>query len=229
VPKRGGDEADLKSAAARHHSAALARAAADLRRRCRHLPSGLRDSGARRRARLIVDARVVAGLIKRHRLGFAVGAAAIALMIGVAVYGALMQWLQPGIDSSFQNAQIVQLTTSGNAEQPAISPDGKYVAYIQRAGSDYSVWIRQTATASNAQIVQPASNALSGGVTVTPMVTLSISSDFRLARRVRCCGGSCFAGQPRRLIERVWSPIGWSPTASARRSFAPETPSPHHP
>ena len=158
------------------------------------------------------DARIVASIIKRHRVGVAAAVVAIAVAIGAAIYGVATRWPGFGLDSSFQNAQLVQLTTTGNAEQPAISPDSKYVAYIQRAGNDYSVWIRQTATTSNVQIVEPASNAWSGGLTVTPdgtfvdFVRFQVGDIGPVLWRVPFLGG-----QPRRLIDRIWSPVGWSP------------------
>ena len=31
----------------------------------------------------------------------------------------------------------------------AFSPDGKYVAYVQQDGTDFSLWIRQATTASH--------------------------------------------------------------------------------
>jgi serine/threonine protein kinase/Tol biopolymer transport system component len=156
------------------------------------------------------DAQIVAAVIKRHRVAFAAVAVLIAVAIGGALYGT--RWLGAGLDSSLHNAQLVQLTTSGNAEQPAISPDGKYVAYIQRTGDDSSVWIRQTATTSNVQIVEPAANAWSGAVTVTPdgnfvdFVRFQVGGTGPVLWRVPFLGG-----QPRRLIERVFSPVGWSP------------------
>jgi serine/threonine protein kinase/Tol biopolymer transport system component len=156
------------------------------------------------------DAQIVAAIIKRHRVAFAAAAVMIAVAIAGALYGA--RWLGAGLDSSLHNAQLVQLTTSGNAEQPAISPDGKYVAYIQRAGDDSSVWIRQTATTSNVQIVEPEPNAWSGGVTVTPdgnfvdFVRFRVGGTGPVLWRVPFLGG-----QPRRLIERIFSPVGWSP------------------
>jgi len=157
------------------------------------------------------DAQVVVGLIKRHRFGFAAATMALALVIGLIIYSAVVRWLQLP-DASFQNAQVVQLTTSGNAEQPAISPDGKYVAYTQRAGTDSSVWIRQTATASNMQIVPPVPNMMAGYATVTPDGTFVDFVRFQAGDvgpvlwRVPFLGG-----QPRRLIDQVWSPVGWSP------------------
>jgi hypothetical protein len=58
----------------------------------------------------------------------------------------------PVVADSFQ---LEQLTSSGNAAFPAISPDGRYVAYVQRDDTRYSLWIRQTATSSNVQILAP--------------------------------------------------------------------------
>jgi Tol biopolymer transport system component len=158
------------------------------------------------------DVQIVAALIKRHRGGFGAAAAAIALVIGAMIYGAITRWWQLGPDSSFQNVQIVQLTTSGNAEQPAISSDGKYVAYVERTGSDYSIWIRQTATASNVQIVQPSPSRLLAGPTVTPdgnfvdFLRFQVGDASPELWRVPFLGG-----QQRRLIDRVWSAVGWSP------------------
>jgi Tol biopolymer transport system component len=108
--------------------------------------------------------------------------------------------------------QIVQLTTTGNAEQPAISADGKYVAYIERAGNDYSVWIRSTATASNVQIVQAEPSVLLAGPTVTPdgnfvdFIRFQVGDAGPALWRVPFLGG-----QSRRLFDHVWSPVGWSP------------------
>jgi serine/threonine protein kinase len=150
--------------------------------------------------------------VGRRRLAMAGVVAAIVLAIGVALYFAATRWLQIGLDSSFQNAQLVQLTTSGNAEQPAVSPDGKYVAYIQRVGNESSVWIRQTATTSNVRIVDSAPNTISGGVTVTPdgtfvdFVRFQVGDAGPVLWRVPFLGGT-----PRRLIDRIWSPVGWSP------------------
>ena len=122
-----------------------------------------------------------------------------------------MRWLQFGVDPSFQNVQLVQLTTSGNAEQPAISADGKYVSYVQRTGDSYSVWIRQTASASDVQIVRPVPGALVGGLTVTPdgtdvdFVQFQVGDAGPALWRVPFLGGV-----PRRLIDHAWSPVGWS-------------------
>ena len=53
------------------------------------------------------------------------------LALAAAVYvGMRWQSLPPSLASasSIDNLEITQLTSTGNAERPAISPDGKYVA-----------------------------------------------------------------------------------------------------
>ena len=69
---------------------------------------------------------------------------------------------------SILDLQITQLTTSGNADRPAMSPDGKYVAYVQHDGNNDSLWVRQTTTPSNVQIVPAEPGVALLGATVTP-------------------------------------------------------------
>ncbi len=57
--------------------------------------------------------------------------------------------------SPFQDISISRLTTNGRVPVAAISPDGKYVSYIVREAANESLWLRQTATTSNVQIIPP--------------------------------------------------------------------------
>ena len=52
------------------------------------------------------------------------------------------------------NMQISKLTDNGSALDGAISPDGRYTAYVKR-GNQQSLWVKQIATGSEAQIVPP--------------------------------------------------------------------------
>jgi serine/threonine protein kinase/Tol biopolymer transport system component len=59
----------------------------------------------------------------------------------------------PGI---FKQAQVIKLTTNGNARVAAISPDGKYVVYAMDEAGKQSLWLRQVAISSNVRLLPPA-------------------------------------------------------------------------
>ena len=163
------------------------------------------------------DAQVVAALVKRHR-----GATAALLALAIAIAGVtsatfLRRAPTARTDSaaSLQDFEITQLTTSGNAVTPAISPDGKYVAYVQQEGDSSSLWIRQVATSSNVRVVPPEAGVPLVSPTVTPDGSFLDFIRFRGKQqttflpdlwRVPFLGGT-----PRQLVEDVASPIGWSP------------------
>src|SRR6185369_9539477 len=54
-----------------------------------------------------------------------------------------------------QRMKITRVTQSGNATNVAISPDGRYVAYVLREGEKQSLNVRQVATGSNVQVLPP--------------------------------------------------------------------------
>jgi DNA-binding winged helix-turn-helix (wHTH) protein/Tol biopolymer transport system component len=78
----------------------------------------------------------------------AVGVLAVA---GFAAYRAVFRG--PGI--SLENLQISKLTDDGKAEQLAISPDGRYVAYAVRNDAESGFRIRHVQTHSDVQILLP--------------------------------------------------------------------------
>jgi serine/threonine protein kinase/Tol biopolymer transport system component len=212
----------------RHQTAADLRA--DLRRLKRDLdarpmpgaesvaaPSVDAASSASTTAASSSDAQVVAAVIKRHRTAVAVAGVALAAVVAAAVYFLVLRSSEP-VDTTagapLDELKVTQLTTTGNAAAPAISPDGKYVAYIQRDGQDDSLWIRQTATSSNVRIVAPEPGVTLYAATVTPdgnYVDFVRGAFPEIdAWRVPFLGGT-----PKKLPTegrgRVWSPIGWSP------------------
>jgi Tol biopolymer transport system component len=159
------------------------------------------------------DTQLAVALVKRHRGGLAL-AAAIAMALAGGIY-VLKQRGAPSVPAaaapSLQDLEITQLTESGNTAAPAISPDGKYVAYLQRDDEGTGLWIRQTATASNVRIVAPQPGVELYGATVTPDGTFVdfLRAEGRSPRslwRVPFLGGA-----PRKLIDDVAALPGWSP------------------
>jgi eukaryotic-like serine/threonine-protein kinase len=160
------------------------------------------------------SATTAAAAVRRRRTAMIVALVSLAVVAG-AVYSVARGrlWSRPPLSLSLQNAEIIQLTTSGNASLPAISPDGRYVAYVQRDGDQESLWIRQTTTPSNVRIVPSRPGVRIGGATVTPdgsyVDFLTLESSPRVAFtlwRVPFLGGTA-----RRLLDNVFTPVAWSP------------------
>lgn len=158
---------------------------------------------------------MLAALVGRHRAIIGVTALAVVAALAGGIYVVLQRAEAPApetLTTSLDAFEVAQLTTTGNAERPAISPDGRYVAYIQRDASTASLWIRQTATASNVQIVPPEAGVDLLGATVTPdgsfvdFVHFQPGSPTPSLWRVPFLGGT-----PRRLMDGVSSPVDWSP------------------
>src|SRR5258706_11062968 len=90
-------------------------------------------------------------------------------------------------------------------------PDGKYVAYIVTDGGKQGLWMRQTATSSNVQVVPPDEGGFIG-MTFSPdgvymyFVKGDKGATIRSLYQVPVLGGS-----PKKVIEDVDSAITFSP------------------
>ena len=161
------------------------------------------------------DSQLAVAIVGRHWRALSL-AALVAVVLGSGFYVTTRKDRPTSTSAAFsiQNAQVEQLTTTGNAALPAMSPDGRYVVYVQRDGDQESLWIRQTAIASNQKIVPSEPNVRIAGATVTPdgnyvdYVTAKQTDrvDFTLWR-VPLIGDLA----PRRLIDNVGSLVEWSP------------------
>lgn len=65
------------------------------------------------------------------------------------------------------NMRISKLTDNGTALEGAISPDGRYAAYVKR-GEQQSLWVKQIATGSEAQVVAPGPGYFQNRPTFSP-------------------------------------------------------------
>jgi eukaryotic-like serine/threonine-protein kinase len=102
---------------------------------------------------------------KARRLRLFLAAAALLAVAGLTAYFIIRR--QSPAPLAFQKMRITKLTASGKARLPAISPDGKYVAYVQDDAGKRSLWVRQVAATSSMQIVAPA-EVTYNGVTFSP-------------------------------------------------------------
>ncbi|MCI0389096.1 MAG: LpqB family beta-propeller domain-containing protein [Acidobacteria bacterium] len=95
-----------------------------------------------------------------RRTAWVVVAAALILIFAGAAIG-VRHWVSQRQSLArrpepFQKIRLTKLTNTGDASAAAISPDGKYVAFVRTEGSRQSLWVRHTATASNVRLIAPA-------------------------------------------------------------------------
>ena len=161
----------------------------------------------------------VHGLVERARSHPRALVLAVATLVMTAAVLGIVLWprgSKVGANRLFENVQVSQVTATGNAWRPALSPDGKFAVYVRRDGEDRSLRIRQLGTDRDLEIVaaQPGLNIQAA--TVTP--------DGRFVDFVRGKSGAMtlwrmpfLGGAPKRVIDNVNSAVGWSPDG---RQFA---------
>lgn len=74
----------------------------------------------------------------------------LVLAFGVYQYFNLKKASQP-----FEKIKFTRLTNSGKISGAAISPDGKYIAYILSESEGNSIWVQQVGIGSNIRVVPP--------------------------------------------------------------------------
>jgi Tol biopolymer transport system component/predicted Ser/Thr protein kinase len=136
--------------------------------------------------------------------------AAIGLAGALVVLAAGAGWLwmrreAPRGPASAMQAQIQmsRATTDGKVQEAAISPDGRYVAYVRREGAIFSLRLRQLVTGDEVQVVAPSEATLTSP---------SFSSDGDFLHYVSIDPGrasgwvyrvSVLGGTPRRIVDGV--------------------------
>ena len=102
-----------------------------------------------------------------NRTWLALAAAVIVVAaIGFGIYK-LRAPSKPQGPLPFERFDVTKLTTNGNSLMAAMSPDGKYVTYVISEGGKSSLWLRQVAINSNAQLIAPREGRYLG-VTFSP-------------------------------------------------------------
>ena len=89
-----------------------------------------------------------------NRMWIAVAAAVVVAMVAFGLYK-LWPRSVTAARVPFERFDVTKLTTTGNATLAAMSPDGKYVTYVTNESGKASLWLRQVAINSNAQLIAP--------------------------------------------------------------------------
>lgn len=146
------------------------------------------------------------------KLGLA-GATLIVILIFAIKFAwlGLLRFSTSGSSAAFSSLRIAKLTNAQDVRGPAMSRDGKYIAYAVVEGDRQSIRIRQTAAMSDAQVVAPADVMYRG-------LAFSSDGDFLYYTAYEKNGtlGALYrtpvlGGLPQRLIDDVDSPVTFSP------------------
>lgn len=111
----------------------------------------------------------------------------------------------------FSSISIARLTSTGKSRLAAIAPDGKYVVHVVDDAGKQSLWIRQVATANNAQIV-PASQLVFQGLSFSPDSTFVYFTAYESGQTIRdLYQVSALGGAFRKILANVDSAVSFSP------------------
>ena len=159
------------------------------------------------------DSQVIGAMLRRHRKKVFAGAALSLLALGGAGFYAYRRASAgpAAAETTGASMQIARLTTSGDVSMAAMSPDGKYVAYVTSDNGANALWLRQTGTESRVRIAAP-SQASYRGVTFGPDGAFIYYSQLAGTlgtwdlNRIATLGGV-----PQRIAEDADSPVAFSP------------------
>jgi eukaryotic-like serine/threonine-protein kinase len=161
------------------------------------------------------DVEIVSGAIPSKRPGVLIPA--IVLLLAV-VLGVGAWWFGPRIIGkphlAFDSVQVSRLTENGKAFTPEISPDGKYVAFVNYEDGMSGLFVRQVEADSGIQIGARTSNRI-------PQPTFSRDGNYiyytlvdggvGTVYQIPTLGLSNSAGAPKKIIADVDTKISFSP------------------
>jgi len=166
-------------------------------------------SGARAAPSQPSNAAVLAEA-KRHKWRLILTPIITALVI--LAYVAYKEVSSPTTVINPLNMQISKVTENVAATSGAISPDGRYAAFVKRGEQD-SLWVKQIATGSEAQVVAPGPGRFINRPTFSPDGNYIYfeHSDPQDEDEIALLSVSSLGGAPQRVLSDITTPVSFSP------------------
>ncbi len=140
-----------------------------------------------------------------------IGAVALAIVLIVSYTRSTTETSTNRTSDLTRSMKVARLTSTGTANQAAISPDGKYLVHVASENGQQSLRVRQVSSNSEVQIVPPSDVQYAG-------LTFSRDGDFinYVAVEKNSSTSNLYqipglGGNPRRLISNVGSTVTFSP------------------
>jgi serine/threonine protein kinase/Tol biopolymer transport system component len=140
--------------------------------------------------------------------GGLVALAAIAIVTLFLLFGQKQKKLG---GPAFESTRITKLTTTGQSLNAVMSPDGKLVAHLVREAGKVGMWVRQTETPSNVQILPPDDSQFVGMTFSRDGNYIYFTKGEKGATVRNLFQIPTLGGNAKKLIEDVDSPVSFSP------------------
>jgi Tol biopolymer transport system component len=117
-----------------------------------------RESGAQASAGAVTRSNIahLRDKIRLHKKAAIIISAALVVALAAVAFWIDRPTGQSKLAMPFQATHHIRINTPRNTLDAALSPDGKYVAYVTREAERQTVWLKQLPTNTDTQIVPPA-------------------------------------------------------------------------
>lgn len=120
--------------------------------------------------------------------------------------------LRPSKDATPQPPLIIKrITSTGTVTGAAISPDGKYVAYVHSDQNKQSLILRRVETGQDLQLVAPAEGGYWGHAFAPDGASIYYTFKSRTSPKGTLHSIPILGGTPRRILDGIDSPVSFSP------------------
>jgi Tol biopolymer transport system component/phage shock protein PspC (stress-responsive transcriptional regulator) len=138
--------------------------------------------------------------------------ALILILVLAALVAAFYFWPRGRPHMDFSSIRMQRITTSGQVNSAALSPDGRYAVYSEDNNGKKSLWLRQLATTNSVQLLSPAPRFYliplftSDGNFIDYLERVNLTEIHPALYQIPALGGT-----PRKLVDRVDSRVTFSP------------------